>query len=105
MYAGDNFLGIVYRVTCSSEDERNTTSLFVKMAPQDAAKRNILNIHQCFMRETFIYEVLLPRFREFQESRNVSGDDGFHEFAKCFKAVNTEPIETMFFEVIVFHFL
>lgn len=43
---------------------------------------------------------MLPFFKEFQESRDVCFD-GFNQFAKCYKSINTEPIETLFFEVDV----
>lgn len=56
--SGDNFLGIVYRATCSTEDESNTTSVFVKMAPEDETKRMLMRIHECFIRERYVYEAV-----------------------------------------------
>lgn len=55
-FPGDNFLGIVYRATCSTEDESNAINLFVKMAPEDETKRAIMRIHDCFMRECYVYK-------------------------------------------------
>lgn len=58
-FPGDNFLGIVYRATCSTEDESNAINLFVKMAPEDETKRALMSIHNCFMRETYVYKVVI----------------------------------------------
>lgn len=61
-FPGDNFLGIVYRATCSTEDESNAINLFVKMAPEDETKRNLMRIHDCFLRECYVYkEVTIPK--------------------------------------------
>lgn len=101
-------MGIVYRLKCTSEGEDeegegNTANLFMKCAPVRGVQRNILRLHDCFMRETYTFEVLLSKFREFQEKRDVIDDDGFHEYAKCYRSITTAPIETMIFEVIIFH--
>lgn len=62
MFLGDNFLGVVYRATCSTEDESLKTNLFVKIAPEDEGKRNLMRLHDCFMRERYVYEVVTARY-------------------------------------------
>lgn len=62
IFLGDNFVGIVYRVTCSSEDESITASLFVKIAPEDEGKRSSMSIHEFFMRESYVYRVVTTDF-------------------------------------------
>lgn len=57
-FLGDNFLGVVYRATCSTEDESHKTNLFIKMAPQDDSLRHLMRLHDCFMRESYVYEVV-----------------------------------------------
>lgn len=55
---GDNFIGIVYRLLFSSADGKQSSSLFLKVAPTDEEKRQMFRVHPCFMRETYAYEVV-----------------------------------------------
>lgn len=55
---GDNFLGLVYRATCSLEDDSVSSNVFVKMAPEDQTKRRMMSIHECFSREIYFYETV-----------------------------------------------
>lgn len=55
---GDNFVGIVYRITCSTEDESRTKSLFLKIAPSDPIKRAIVPVRNFFIRESYMYNVV-----------------------------------------------
>lgn len=56
---GDNFIGIVYRITCSTEDESRSKSLFLKIAPTDPDQRKIVPVRKFFQRESYMYEVVI----------------------------------------------
>lgn len=56
---GDNFVGIVYRITCSTEDGSRTKSLFLKIAPSDPIRRTMVPVGKCFVRESYMYEVVI----------------------------------------------
>lgn len=61
-FLGDNFVGIVYRITCSTEDESRTKSLFLKIAPSDPTKRKIVPVRKFFVRESYMYNVVSVYF-------------------------------------------
>lgn len=62
--AGDNnFIGIVYRVHFEEENEdtidsekRPTSSVILKVAPQNLARRNQFRSRSCFLREINLYD-------------------------------------------------
>lgn len=56
----------MYRATCSTEDESNATSVFVKMAPEDETKRMLMRIHECFIRERYVYEAVTAKIFELE---------------------------------------
>lgn len=55
---GDNFIGIVHRVTISTIDGTQESSIFIKTAPTDEARREMFIVRPCFLRETYSYEVV-----------------------------------------------
>lgn len=62
--AGDsNFIGMVYRVYFEKEDEndndRNSSSLILKVTPQNAARRNQFCSRSSFLREIYLYDKVL----------------------------------------------
>lgn len=62
--AGDsNFVGIVHRVYFEKEDEndndRNSSSLILKVTPQNAARRIQFCSRSSFLREIYLYEKVL----------------------------------------------
>lgn len=62
-----NFVGIVYRVSFSDEDEgkngKNLASkLILKVAPQNPARRAQFFSHACFMREIYMYDEVRVKF-------------------------------------------
>lgn len=54
--AGDNFLGIIYRIVFSTTDETRSSNLILKVAPIDETRRNQYHTRMCFLREMFMYE-------------------------------------------------
>ncbi|XP_055695756.1 uncharacterized protein LOC129797340 [Lutzomyia longipalpis] len=90
---GDNFSSEVYRVIIVSEDgiipedfsinraiSQKEVHLIVKVAPQSPMRRAIYKSALYFAREKYSYEVILPRFSEF-EKQYLSNDEKFHNYA------------------------
>lgn len=58
---GDNFIGIVYRVTCrqSSNDQKSADlKLILKTAPQHEQRREAFFSRPCFEREIYLFNVV-----------------------------------------------
>lgn len=60
---GDNFIGIVQRVTYNktaengqTEDEIDRLKLILKTAPTDVARREAFYSRVCFLREIYLYD-------------------------------------------------
>ncbi|XP_055298661.1 uncharacterized protein LOC129566598 [Sitodiplosis mosellana] len=101
----NNFIGIVYRVTFGKDDktENGTTNqgskLILKVSPQNLARREQFISRPCFLREIYMYNEVLPFFRQFEESRGVILDDnGFIEYPKCYRTVDKELDECILLE-------
>lgn len=53
--SGDNFIGIVYRVIYNKADEKKTSKLFLKIAPESEVHRRMVRARPCFLREMYVY--------------------------------------------------
>ncbi|XP_055296586.1 uncharacterized protein LOC129565593 [Sitodiplosis mosellana] len=94
-----NFVGIVHRVSFKKDGEKKHNELIVKVAPQNAARREIFNSRPFFLREMRMYNEVLPFFRHFQHSKGVAiEENGFVEYPKCYRTIDEEPNESLFFE-------
>lgn len=56
---GDNFVGIVYRVTCTpkhdDQAEAANLKLILKVGPQHEQRREMFHSRQCFLREIYLF--------------------------------------------------
>lgn len=97
---GDNFLGIVHRIQVIDRlNGKVVMSLIVKLPPENAARRNLTDAHNCFVRESNFYSKLYPIYKNFQLEKGINVQhEGFHEVPMCFKALADEPYEALFFE-------
>ncbi|XP_031627329.1 uncharacterized protein LOC116343426 [Contarinia nasturtii] len=103
--SGDNnFIGVVYRVSFCKEKKiengvNSISKLILKVAPQNVARREQFMSRPCFLREIYLYNEVLPYFREFEESKGVIVDEnGFTEYPKCFRTVDIELDECVLLE-------
>lgn len=55
----ENLIGVVYRVQIKTIDGSQTTSLFLKVAPVNELRRSLLQIHETFVREAYVYDVVI----------------------------------------------
>lgn len=74
---GDNFIGIVYRVTCrktsseSGNDEKSPALKFIlKVAPQNIERRESFKSRQAFLREIRVFNVVRPILMKLPRSSN-----------------------------------
>ena len=97
---GDNYIGIVYRVSViSKEDNSIKLNLIVKLPPQNAARREQFFARPCFIREADFYTNLYPMYKQFQEEKGIDvNKDGFHQVPFCFKALTDDPYEGLYFD-------
>lgn len=105
---GDNFVGIVYRVSGKLSryisngevsNKKSSINLILKMAPTSQARREQFYARVCFLREIKMYDEILPMFHQFQISNGIIPErNGFYEYPKCYKTIDTEIAETLIFQ-------
>lgn len=98
-----NFIGIVYRVTFCKDDEdingANASKLILKVAPSHPSRRGKFSARIPFMQEIYMYDVVLPHFREFEQTKGVTTEEsGFYEYPKCFRTVDIDLNECLLLE-------
>lgn len=66
---GENFVGIVYRVTCrkstnNNDDEEKSpeTKYILKIAPQHVQRREAFKSRKAFLREIYVFNEVRPRY-------------------------------------------
>lgn len=84
---GDNFMGIILRVTIDGQRQgrQHSLSCMLKMPPHGAARRKQFHSSALFERETLMYRDILPMFTQFQLDKGFKADgaDGFFAYPKC----------------------
>lgn len=91
----NNFIGIVYRVSFSKQDEENDkppSKLILKVAPQNEARRSEFFSRPCFLREIYMYNeviLFLNKIIEFSKTNQKLFREfffiNFVLFITCFK--------------------
>ncbi|XP_062563759.1 uncharacterized protein LOC134226788 [Armigeres subalbatus] len=94
---GDSYSGDVYRIAVSSdekdvEDCRNNNSdgtlaelakvisVIAKVAPTSPLRRSLYNSSAHFQREKYIFDIVLPTFEKFQETRGLKPSRMFNHY-------------------------
>ncbi|XP_055302585.1 uncharacterized protein LOC129568559 [Sitodiplosis mosellana] len=93
----DNFIGIIYRVSCSKQNEKSPTNFIIKVAPQNLLRRSQFVVRPAFVREIYSYEKMLPILRQFEQSKGIQ-THGFTEYPKCYLTVDVDINEGLIFE-------
>lgn len=95
---GDNYVGLVYRVTVTSPND-DKLNIIAKLPPQCIARREQFVVRPCFVRESLFYDEVYPMYKQFQEEKGIDvAQDGFHEVPEIFASLTDEPFEGLFFE-------
>lgn len=89
---GDGFIAAMVAVTIKGKqmvdlDNDKELSLMCKLLPENKARRDYFDSVRLFDREVLVYNDILPMFRKFQIERNISLNDGFFQYPKCYLAV------------------
>lgn len=89
---GDGFVAVMVAVTIKGKQmvdlqDDKELSLMCKLLPENKARRDFFQSTILFEREVCVYNMLLPMFEKFQNERNISMDDGFFTYPKCYLAV------------------
>lgn len=98
-----NFIGIVYRVSYCKDDEDvngpNASKLILKIAPSHPSRREKFTTRLPFLQEIYMYDVVLPSFRKFEQSKGLIVEkDGFFEYPECYRTVDVDLSECLFLE-------
>lgn len=88
---GDGFIGNISRVKVTGNDQLNdepvTLSFIYKYPPDDATEREIYRSMDCFKREIYFYNNLIPEFEKIQQQFGICKEvDGFYSYPKCYYA-------------------
>lgn len=89
---GDGFIAAMVAVTIKGNQMvdlqvEKELNLMCKLLPENKARREFFQSTLLFEREVYVYNHALPMFKQFQIERNISMDDGFFEYPKCYCAV------------------
>lgn len=97
---GDNYIGVVYRVSVKNKsDKSDLLNLIVKLPPQNAARREQFFVRPCFVREADFYDNIFPLYKKFQEDKGIDVEkDGFHQIPFCYRTLTEDPYEGLYFE-------
>lgn len=108
---GDNFIGIVHRVTYKRKDDegqshhqekilgKNELAIILKVAPTNLARREAFGSRKFFLREMYVYNDLLSYFDEFQRAKSIDiPNEGFNEYVRCYRTIDVEPNESLLLE-------
>ncbi|KAG5880138.1 hypothetical protein JTB14_002158 [Gonioctena quinquepunctata] len=91
---GDNYLGVITRVTVKNEEKK--MELILKAATTSEALRKSTPIHIIYNREIFMYGTVFEEFKKFQKEHNIS--DPFLGYAKLFGKCLDEGSECLVME-------
>lgn len=89
----------MYEKIDGDNDDKKQSSLILKIASQNPVRRDLFRLKVFFMRETIMYMDVLKYFNEFQLSKGVIPEEnGFNEYAKCYRSIDTEMSESLLLE-------
>lgn len=95
---GDNYIGVLYRVTVTSSDGRKL-NLIVKLPPQNEVRREQFFAKECFLRESEFYDNVYPMYKKFQEEKGIDiVNEGFSKVPRVYASLIEAPFEGLFFE-------
>lgn len=102
---GDNYIGIVHRVTYERKNDKNQiqannlSTIILKTTPTNPVRREAFGSRNFFLREIYVYNDLLSYFEQFQRSKQIDiPKDGFTEYARCYRTIDVEPDECILLE-------
>lgn len=94
--SGENFMGVITRIEikAKAKNSKNVNlNLIMKSAPQNNGVRLFFPIHQCYLREIYIYNEVIPNFMKLQEEKSITNK--FESIAKCYTTNSRDLHETL----------
>lgn len=87
---GDGFIGRISRVIVTGKYENGETitkSYICKYPPEDQLEKDKYNSMDCFEREVYVYNHVLPEFEKIQHEYGIYDErEGFFAYPKCYHA-------------------
>lgn len=90
---GDGFTSDISCITITERNGDQQLNLVCKMAPLNKNRRNEFISDIAFAREVLFYDKLMPLFAKFQEEKQLSKDNQFLAYPKCYGTVFDEDKE------------
>ncbi|XP_031621427.1 uncharacterized protein LOC116339595 [Contarinia nasturtii] len=84
---GDGLMSVLWSVTIAEHNSDEKLYLVCKVAPLSRNRRKEFISNVSFKREADFYTNLMPSFSKFQEDKNLSKDDQFLAYPKCYGAI------------------
>ncbi|XP_077295355.1 uncharacterized protein LOC143917646 [Arctopsyche grandis] len=82
---GDNYIGEIYKIEIASKHDKCVLHNLIVKTTSDKGKTEVLKLDDLYNREAYLYNVVLPTFKKFQNEYNVPTEEQF-DFVKCHKA-------------------
>lgn len=93
---GDGFMGIIMKAVIKGskvgESDQQELGVLCKIQHLSKARREMSSSYELFEREVVTYRNYLSELEKFQQEKNISKDEGFFNFPKCFYA-EVSPVE------------
>ncbi|XP_055321909.1 uncharacterized protein LOC129577979 [Sitodiplosis mosellana] len=83
---GDGFMSELSCITLAERNSEKKLHLVCKVAPSSKNRRKEFISDVAFTREAAFYTKLMPSFAKFQAEKNLSKDDQFLAYPKCYAA-------------------
>lgn len=90
---GDGFLSELSSITIAENESDKRLDIVCKLAPLNKNRRKEFFSSVVFDREAVFYNKVMPIFALFQEEKNVSVNDQFRSYPKCFAALANDESE------------
>lgn len=85
---GDGFSSKIISINISENNsEKQQLDIVCKVAPFDKKQREQLHSDNIFNREATFYNKVMPTFEAFQIEKNLSKEDQFQAYPKCYAAI------------------
>lgn len=81
---GESVAGEIFRITITEMKTDKRLQLVCKVPPFDKQLFNELNLSVAFEREILFYSKLMPAYVKFQEEKNLSVNEQFRCYPKCY---------------------
>lgn len=90
---GDGFTSTILSITICENNSEKKLCLVCKLAPLNKNRRKDFLIDHLYDHEAAFYNKVVPSFEKFQAEKNLSKDDQFLAYPKCYVAIADDETE------------